>query len=119
MKGVQTWFNVWTKIHSQARALRTYMQDIVVGKESLSAQESVKARMALTGVQLYPLPFRRRVQWLIELNFPNGSVINQFVPNNAGALRLEVTTVTPLLPCGSGGINICERQLTEQFHNRP
>ena len=62
--------------------------------------------MALGGIKLDPLPFRRWVQRLVKLYFPNGSVVNQFVPNDAGALRLEVTTVTPLLPSCSGGVNI-------------
>ena len=52
------------------------MQDVVISEESLSAHESMKARMALTGVQLDPLPFRRGVQRLVKLNFPNGSKIH-------------------------------------------
>ena len=70
--------------------LRSRMQDVVIGEESLSAHESVNARMALTRIKLDPLPFRRGVQRLIKLYFPNGSMIYQFMPNDAGALRLEV-----------------------------
>ena len=99
-------YKFWTKIRGQPRVLRPYMQGIAIGEESLSAHEPVKARVALTGAQLNQLPFRRGVQWLVELNFPNGSKVNQFVPNDAGALRLEVATVTPLLPRSSSGINI-------------
>jgi len=82
------------------------MQDIVICEESLSAHEPVKPRMTLTRIQLNPLPFRCGVQRLVKLYFPNGSEVNQFVPNDARALRFEVCAAAPLLPGGSSGINI-------------
>ena len=95
------------------------MQDIIVGKESLSAHETMKTRMVSNRFQLNPLPFRCRVQRLVKLNFPNGSEFNQFMPNDTGALCLKVRAAAPSLPISGGGLNIRERQLTKQFYNRP
>lgn len=106
MYDVQTCVQILDEDTRPSACLRSYMQDVVISEESLSAYESMKARMALTGVQLDPLPFRRGVQRLVKLNFPNGSKIHQFMPDDAGALRLEVRTAAPFLPISSGGVNV-------------